>query len=61
MRVKWWVEDGYRKGRTRYINIPDEDLEGLDDTERDMVICDYVSWEFVSQISFSYEIEKDML
>ena len=54
MIVRWEVEDGYAgKSRPQYTTIPDEDLEGLNETERDQVIGEYVQDDFDSSISWS--------
>jgi len=47
MRVQWEVQDGYAgKSRPQFTDIPDEELEGLSEEERQLVIEDYVQSEF---------------
>ena len=59
MRVTWEVEDGYAgKNRPQFTDIPNEDLEGLDEDERKQLIEDYVRQDFESNI-YWYIVRTD--
>ena len=59
MRVQWEVEDGYAgKSRPQFTDIPNEDLEGLEEDERQRVIEDYVRQDFESNI-YWYIVRTD--
>lgn len=56
MKIKWEVEDGYvGKSRPQFVDVPDEDLEGLSPEEQDDIIEDYVQQDFDNKISWSWE------
>jgi len=58
MRIRWEVTDGYvGKSRPQYVDVPDEDLDGLSEDEQNDVIEGYVLTEFENSISFSWERE----
>jgi hypothetical protein len=53
MKVIWQVDDGYvGKERLHTTYIPDDELEGLDEFEKDAVIEEYVSEDFSSTVMF---------
>lgn len=59
MRVTWEVEDGYAgKNRPQFTDIPNEDLEDLDEDERKQLIDDYVRQDFESNI-YWYIVRTD--
>ena len=61
MRVQGEVEDGYAgKSRPQFTNIPDEDLEDLDEGERQQEIEAYVQQDFENRIAWAIvRIEED--
>ncbi len=57
MKIKWEVEDGYvGKSRPQYLEIPDEDLEDMDEDEKQSYIEDSVKNDFENKVSFTWEI-----
>jgi hypothetical protein len=53
MKVIWQVDDGYGgKRRPHETIVPDEELEGLDSYERELVIEEYVDHDFSSTVMF---------
>jgi hypothetical protein len=56
MKIRWEVEDGYAgPARPHFLNVPDEELEGLSETEQDIVIEQYVDSAFNDLISYFWE------
>lgn len=61
MKVKWYVEgsgcNNARCGLPDFeIEIPDEDVEGLSEAERDRVTDDWVQGEFEQKVYPQWEI-----
>lgn len=53
MRVTWQVEDGYVGGsRPHTTVIDDEDLEDLDEKERDERIDEFIEEDFRNKVSW---------
>lgn len=53
MIVRWEVEDGYAgKSRPQETEVPDEELEELDEKERKELIWEYVQDDFDQRISW---------
>ena len=53
MKVTWEVEDGYvGKSRPQTTEIPDEDLEGLDEAQKEKVIAEAIQEDFDSKITW---------
>ena len=53
MKVIWQVDDGYGgKRRPHETIVPDEELEGLDAVEQELVIEEYVDNDFSSIVMF---------
>jgi hypothetical protein len=56
MRVQWAWEDGYVGNRPKQLlEIPDEELEGLDEESQERVIEDYVREAFSERIHYWWE------
>lgn len=54
MIVRWEVEDGYYgKSRPQETEVPDEELEGLDEDERQELIREFVQQDFDAKISWA--------
>jgi len=54
MLVRWEVEDGYAgKHRPQWTEIPNEELEGLPEDEREKLIEQYVQEDFEAMIGWS--------
>ncbi len=59
MRVMWEVEDGYAgKARPHYTDIPDGELDGLDEDARDDLVEHYVEEDFRQQIWFRWKVVR---
>lgn len=59
MKITWEVEDGYcGKSRPQETKIEDEELEGLNDEERENYIYDRVQEDFEQTISWSETSRK---
>lgn len=57
VKIKWQVEDGYMgKDRPHYLEIPDEETEGLAEEDLYEVIEAYVQDAFNEKIRFSFEL-----
>ena len=53
IRVTWEVDDGYAGGaRPQTLEIPAEELEGLENEERESMIHNMVQEEFEQRISW---------
>lgn len=51
MKIKWGFDDGYANRRPdRVIEVPDEDLEDLDEAEQDKIIDEYVQEAFLNSV-----------
>lgn len=60
MRVIWEIEDGYAgKHRPQETVIDDEDLEGLDEQERQEYIYECVQEDFEATISWFISYTED--
>jgi hypothetical protein len=58
MRIKWEVDDGYAgKSRPHFLEIDDEELEGLDDDERKEFIDEQVRYAFEDKINYYWQEE----
>jgi hypothetical protein len=59
MKITWMIEDGY-VGASRYqhLEIPDEDMEDMDDEAKEKYIEEYIQNDFNDKISWSYKIIK---
>ena len=56
MEIIWWAEDGYAgKQRPHKLDVPDEELEGLNDEAQDEIIDGYVQEEFKQTVSAGWE------
>jgi hypothetical protein len=53
MIITWEIDDGYcGAGRPQTTEVPDEDLEGLTEDERERLIEEYVGEDFLQTISW---------
>lgn len=53
MEITWQVEDGYvGKSRPQYTEIPDEDLEGMTEEEKEDYIYQWIQQDFDDKISW---------
>jgi hypothetical protein len=54
MKVKWTLETGYVTRIPAFVvNVPDEDLEGLDEGQQEEIINAYIQDDFENNISWS--------
>jgi hypothetical protein len=59
MKVKWNFDCGYLTRIPDFkLKIPDEDIEGLSNEQRDIVIWEYVQQEFENRIVPHWEIDE---
>ncbi len=59
MRVVWEVENGYAgKARPHYTDIPDDELDGLNEDAIDDLIEHYVEKDFRNRVWFRWRIER---
>jgi hypothetical protein len=55
MKIKWNIETGYVQRIPDWtFDVPDEDLEGLDEREQQAVIEEYVQAEFENNIAYRW-------
>jgi len=60
VRVKWNFECGYVTRIPDFeVEIPDEDIEGMSEKEKQKYIDDWIKEEFQNRISYYWEIEKE--
>jgi hypothetical protein len=56
MRIRWDIEDGYAgKSRPHFVDVPDEDLEDLDEAEQNEVIEEHVKQAFEDTIYYYWK------
>ena len=57
MKIRWKVDTGYvDRIPPKEFEIPDEDLEDLDEWERDKIISERVLEEFQNRMRLNWEI-----
>jgi hypothetical protein len=56
MRIQWEVDDGYvGKSRPHFLTIPDDELDGLSETDQNEIIEGYVQSDFENKVAFYWK------
>ncbi len=56
MKIEWGWEDGYVGRRPlQIIDVPEEDLEDLSESDRETVIDEYVKEAFLDQVRYFWK------
>jgi hypothetical protein len=57
MKITWEIDDGYiGRSRPHHLEIPDNDMEDMNDEEKVKYIEEYIQDDFNDKISWSYKI-----
>ena len=60
MKIRWSIGTGYVMNIPDWtFEIPDEEVEGLSEHERNMLIDEYMADEWPRHVSIDWEIDKE--